>query len=117
MPSNNKKYVSRHLIVLMSRRIVVLLISCLQTYITVDLSSLGNSCHPIVQLAREYGRYGYRRITAMLRLKGYVANRKRVYRIWRELGLKVPKKQPKRRHLWLNGGSCIHNDCLFSTKC
>ena len=61
----------------------------------------------IVHLARDYGRYGYRRITAMLRLKGYTINHKRVYRIWRELGLKVPKKQPKRRRLWLNDGSCV----------
>ena len=43
----------------------------------------------------------------MLRLKGYAINHKRVYRIWRELGLKVPKKQPKRRRLWLNDGSSI----------
>ena len=60
----------------------------------------------IVELAREYG-HGYRRITAMLRLRGYAINHKRVYRIWKELGLKVPKKQPKRRRLWLNDGSCI----------
>jgi putative transposase len=61
----------------------------------------------IIELACDYGRYGYRRITAMLRLQGYWINHKRVERIWRELGLKVPKKQPKRRRLWLNDGSCI----------
>lgn len=61
----------------------------------------------IVELASEYGRYGYRMITGMLRLEGYKINHKRVYRIWRELGLKVPKKQPKRRRLWTNDGSCI----------
>ena len=61
----------------------------------------------IVQLARQYGRYGYRRITAMLRAEGWMVNHKRVERIWRREGLKVPKKQPKRRRLWLNDGSCI----------
>ncbi len=50
----------------------------------------------IVELAREYGRYGYRRITALLRREGWRVNAKRVERIWRQEGLKVPKKQPKR---------------------
>ena len=61
----------------------------------------------IVWLACEYGRYGYRRITGLLHWEGWRVNHKRVERIWREEGLKVPKKQPKRRRLWLNDGSCI----------
>jgi transposase InsO family protein len=61
----------------------------------------------IIELASQYGRYGYRRITAMLRQEGWQVNHKRVERIWRREGLKVPKKQPKRRRLWLNDGSCI----------
>jgi len=61
----------------------------------------------IVELAGQYGRYGYRRITAMLRRAGWNVNHKRVERIWRREGLKVPKKQPKRRRLWLGDGSCI----------
>jgi putative transposase len=61
----------------------------------------------IVGLATEYGRYGYRRITAMLRIQGWRVNAKRVQRIWRREGLKVPKRQPKRGRLWLNDGSCI----------
>jgi transposase InsO family protein len=61
----------------------------------------------ITELACEYGRYGYRRITAMLREEGWKVNHKRVERIWREEGLKVPKRQPKRRRLWFNDGSCI----------
>ncbi len=61
----------------------------------------------IIALATQYGRYGYRRITAMLRQEGWLVNHKRVERIWRREGLKVPKKQPKRRRLWLNDGSCI----------
>ena len=58
-------------------------------------------------LACNYGRYGYRRITAVLRNQGYNINHKRVERIWREQGLKVPQKQPKKRRLFLNDGSCI----------
>jgi len=50
----------------------------------------------IINLASQYGRYGYRRITAMLHQKGWQVNHKRVERIWRREGLKVPKKQPKR---------------------
>jgi len=61
----------------------------------------------IIALARQYGRYGYRRITALLRAAGWSVNKKRVERIWRREGLKVPQKQPKRGHLWLNDGSCI----------
>jgi transposase InsO family protein len=61
----------------------------------------------IVRLASKYGRYGYRRITAMLRAEGWKVNHKRVERIWREEGLKVPRKQPKRRRIYLNDGSCI----------
>jgi transposase InsO family protein len=63
----------------------------------------------IVALASEYGRYGYRRITALLRREGWRVNHKRVERIWRQEGLKVPKRQPKRGRLWLNDGSCIRH--------
>jgi len=61
----------------------------------------------IIRLASAYGRYGYRRITALLRAEGWRVNAKRVQRIWRREGLKVPAKQPKRGRLWLNDGSCI----------
>jgi len=61
----------------------------------------------IIRLASRYGRYGYRRITAMLRSEGWAVNAKRVERIWRREGLKVPQKQPKRGRLWLNDGSCV----------
>lgn len=61
----------------------------------------------IIELATRYGRYGYRRITGLLRNEGWKVNHKRVERIWRREGLKVPKKQPKRGRLWLNDGSCI----------
>jgi putative transposase len=61
----------------------------------------------IIDLACQYGRYGYRRIAEFLRRAGWQVNDKRVERIWRREGLKVPAKQPKRKRLWLNDGSCI----------
>ena len=61
----------------------------------------------IIELARAYGRYGYRRITALHQEAGWVVNHKRVERIWRREGLKVPARQKKRGRLWLNDGSCI----------
>jgi putative transposase len=61
----------------------------------------------IIRLATTYGRYGYSRITALLRAECWRVNLKRVYRIWRREGLKVPQKQPKRGRLWLKDGSCI----------
>lgn len=73
----------------------------------------------IIDLARRYGRYGYRRITALLRAQGWHVNHKRVARIWQREGLKVPQKQPKRARLWpssrdrerssrkLENGSCM----------
>jgi len=73
----------------------------------------------IISLATRYGRYGYRRITALLNSDSWNVNHKRVERIWRREGLKVPKKQPKRGRLWLNDGSCIrlrpeHKDHVWS---
>ena len=61
----------------------------------------------IIELATLYGRYGYRRITALLRQAGWLVNTKRVERIWRREGLKEPRRQPKKGRLWLNDGSCI----------
>ena len=61
----------------------------------------------IATLASEYGRYGYRRITALLRSAGWLVGKDRVQRIWRREGLKVPQKQRPRSRLWLNDGSCI----------
>jgi transposase InsO family protein len=61
----------------------------------------------IIELATMYGRYCYRRITALLRQAGWLVNKKRVERIWRRAGLKVPRRQPKKGRLWLNDGSCV----------
>ena len=73
----------------------------------------------IIELASQYGRYGYRRVTVLLRMEGWEVNHKRVERIWRREGLKVPQKQPKRGRLWLTDGSCIglrpqHKDHVWS---
>ena len=73
----------------------------------------------IIELATQYGRYGYRKITALLKVGGWRVNHKRVERIWRQEGLKVPQKQPKRKRLWINDGSCIrlrpqHKDHVWS---
>jgi putative transposase len=73
----------------------------------------------IVDLASDYGRYGYRRVTALLHREGWTVNHKRVERLWRQEGLKVPKKQPKRKRLWLADGSCLrlrptHKDHVWS---
>jgi len=61
----------------------------------------------MVELVRQYGRYGYRRIAALLRDAGWQVNDKRIERLWRREGLKVPMKQPKKGRLWLNDGSCV----------
>jgi putative transposase len=61
----------------------------------------------IVELVRQYGRYGYRKIAALLRRAGWLVNDKRVERIWRREGLKVPARQPKRARLWNADGSCL----------
>lgn len=61
----------------------------------------------MIELARQYGRYGYRRIAALLRDAGWQVNNKRVKRLWRREGLKVPARQPRRRRLWLGDGLCV----------
>ena len=63
--------------------------------------------HAIIALAAQYGRYGYRRVTALLQAEGWSVGKDRVERIWRREGLKIPKKQKPRGRLWLNDGSCI----------
>ena len=67
----------------------------------------------VVRLASRFGRYGYRRVTDMLRIEGWGVNHKRVERSWGQEGLKVPERQPKRGRLWLNDGSCIRLRPLY----
>ncbi len=61
----------------------------------------------IVELATQYGRYGYKTITSMLQLEGFSVGKDCVHRVWQREGLQVPQKQPKRARLWLGDGSCI----------
>jgi transposase InsO family protein len=61
----------------------------------------------IIDLAKQYGRYGYRRIMALLKRDGWQVGKDRVERIWRREGLKVPQKQKPRGRLWFNDGSCV----------
>lgn len=61
----------------------------------------------VMELATQYGRYGYRRILELLHRNGWQLSHTRLERIWRREGLQVPQKQPKRKRLWLNDGSCI----------
>jgi putative transposase len=67
----------------------------------------------VVRLAERFGRYGYRRVTALVRAEGFRANHKRVERIWRQEGLKVPKRHRKRGRLWLHDGSCARLKPLY----
>ena len=61
----------------------------------------------LVALVREHGRLGYRKLAVLLRsTSGWVVNDKRVERIWRQEGLKVPPRQPKRSRIWLSNGAC-----------
>lgn len=61
----------------------------------------------IIRLATKYGRYGYKKVTALLRVEGWRVNYKRVERIWKQEGLRVPERHKKRGRLYLNDGSCI----------
>ncbi len=61
----------------------------------------------IIELATQYGRYGYKTITSMLKLEGFDVGKDCVHTVWRREGLQVPQKQPKRARLWRGDGSCI----------
>jgi putative transposase len=78
-----------------------------QRYEGVARSDGGALRKAVIALATKYGRYGYRRITALLRSAGWRVGKDRVQRIWRREGLKVPQKQKPRARLWLNDGSCV----------
>lgn len=63
----------------------------------------------VIELASMYGRYGYRKITELLNNEGFDVGKDKIYRLWREEGLKVPQRQPKRGRIWLANGSCIRH--------
>lgn len=76
-------------------------------YVPVKLPDEDSIRAKIIYYACNYGHVGYRMITWVLRNDGIEINHKRVERIWKEEGLQVPKKQKKRRRVWMNDGSCI----------
>ena len=78
-----------------------------QRYEPMDRPDEDELTRAVIELATQYGRYGYRRITALLRNGGWPVGKDRVQRIWRREGLKVPQKQRPRRRLWCNAGSCV----------
>ena len=78
-----------------------------QRYRPIQRSDEDALTRAIIALASEYGRYGYRRITALLQGAGWQVGKDRVQRIWRREGLRVPQKQRRRGRLWLNEGSCV----------
>ena len=88
-----------------------------QRYEPVGVEDEQGLTEDMVELASRYGRYGYRRITALLRHRGWNVNHKRVERMWRQERLKVPAKQPKRGRLWLNDGSCMRLRRSGRTTC
>lgn len=61
----------------------------------------------LIRLAKQYGRYGYRKIAKLLRLEGWVVNHKKVERLWREEGLQLPKRHKKRKRLYHKDSSII----------
>jgi len=67
----------------------------------------------IIRLAKQYGRYGYRKITALLRIEGWSVNHKKVERLWREEGLQVPKRHKKRKRLYDHKHSIIRMRPLY----
>ena len=78
-----------------------------QRYLPLRRTDEDQLTQAILALAVKYGRYGYRRITALLNSGGWPVGKDRVQRIWRREGLKVPQKQRPRGRLWLGDGSCI----------
>ena len=78
-----------------------------QRYIPTQHDDEDRLTQAIIEMASQYGRYGYRRITVLLQQAGWNVGRDRVERIWRREGLKVPQKQKPRARLWLNDGSCV----------
>jgi len=78
-----------------------------QRYVPLRRTDEDQLTQAILALAGKYGRYGYRRITVLLRDAGWLVGKDRVQRIWRREGLKVPQKQRARGRLWLGDGSCV----------
>ena len=67
----------------------------------------------LIRLAKQYGRYGYRKITALLRIEGWSVNHKKVERLWREEGLQVPRRHKARKRLYDHRHSIIRMRPLY----
>jgi putative transposase len=80
-----------------------------QRYTSHKTDKDGTLLGEIITLSEKNPRYGYRRVWTLLRREGWRVNKKRVHRLWREEGLKVPQKQRKRRRLLVEGAS--ENSC------
>ena len=78
-----------------------------------DTAEARNLVQRLHELVRRYPRYGYRFITAKLRQEGWRVNFKRIYRLWRREGLKVPKKTHKRRRLGHSDNSCVRRKAEY----
>ncbi len=61
----------------------------------------------LIRLAKQYGRYGYRKITELLRIEGFKVNHKRVERLWRQEGLQLPQRHKRRKRLYHKDSSVI----------
>ena len=61
----------------------------------------------LIRLAKQYGRYGYRKIAQLLRVEGWKVNHKKVERLWREEGLQLPQRHKKRKRLYHKDSSVI----------
>jgi putative transposase len=73
----------------------------------------------MLELVRRHPRYGYRRVTALLKHEGWKVNRKRVHRLWRKEGLKVSQKRRKRRRLGHSGNGVVRHraECIDHVWC
>jgi putative transposase len=67
----------------------------------------------LIRLAKQYGRYGYRKVGELLRVEGWVVNHKKVERIWREEGLQLPHRHKRRRRLYHHNASVIRLRPLY----
>ena len=75
-----------------------------QRHVAKGRADEGRLVADMIDLARQFGRYGHRRIAVLLREAGWSVSDGRIERLWRQEGVKVPQKQPKKGRLWLNDG-------------
>ena len=78
-----------------------------QRYITISKHDDEELRLAMIRLAKQYGRYGYRKIAQLLRIEGWTANHKKIERLWREEGLQLPHRHKKRKRLYHKDSSVI----------